>query len=114
MTEQLSRAEQLKQKRAFWKQQLESWRSSGMTQKAYCRQHELKEHQFVYWKKRFVQTDAGITFVPLKIRPSMPTPSAMHSSVLRLFVKGDLQIEIGPDFDPQLLRRLITALRSVP
>ena len=69
------------------------------------------DHHHVFY---LVQTDAGITFVPLKIRPSIPSPSAMHASALRLFVKGDLQIEIGPDFDPQLLRRLITALRSVP
>ncbi len=110
-----TRSEKLDQKRAFWKQHIESWRSSGMTQTAYCGQHELKAHQFVYWKKRFVQTNTGITFVPLKIRRSVQSASGMCSpSTFRLTVGRDLQIEIGPDFDSQLLRRLITTLRTVP
>ncbi len=109
-----TRSEELEQKRSYWKQHIEIWRSSGMTQTAYCIQHELKVHQFVYWKKRFVQTDTGITFVPLKISRSMPSPAHKCSSPLRLIVDRDLQIEIGPDFDPHLLRRLITTLRSLP
>jgi hypothetical protein len=114
MSEQLSRQELLEQKRSCWKQHIEGWRSSGMTQTAYCQQHELSGHQFTYWKKRFVQTETGIRFVPIKIRRSLPLPGAMESSPLRVTVNGDLQIEIGHDFDPQLLRRLIATLRSLP
>ena len=108
------RSEELEQKRASWKQHIESWRSSGQTQRAYCCQHELSPHQFTYWKKRFVQTDTGVTFVPLKIRHSVLSASGACSlSTLRLTVGRDLQIEIGPDFDSQLLHRLITTLRAV-
>ncbi|MCP4607538.1 MAG: hypothetical protein GY845_02320 [Planctomycetes bacterium] len=114
MTEPLSKAELLKQKRAYWKQHIESWRSSGMTQSAYCRHHELKSHQFVYWKKRFVQTDSGITFVPVKIRRSSSSPSDINPSSIGLVMGGDLKIEVMPDFDPRFLRRLITTLRSLP
>ena len=109
-----SRSEELEQKRAFWKQHIESWLASSMTQTAYCSQHELKPHQFVYWKKRFVQTDTGITFVPLRIHHSVSSSSDMHATSLRIILDRDLQIEIGPDFDSQLLRRLITTLRTVP
>lgn len=109
-----TRSAELEQKRIFWKQHIESWRSSGQTQTNYCCQHELRPHQFTYWKKRFVQTDNGITFVPLKIRRSVQSASGMCSpTTLRINVGRDLQIEIGPDFDSQLLRRLITTLRAV-
>ena len=109
-----SRSEKLDKKRSFWKQHIEDWRSSGLTQIAYCHQHELRPHQFTYWKKRFVQTDTGITFVPLKIRRSVQTaPDPCSLSTLRLTVGRDLQIEIGADFDSQLLHRLITTLRAV-
>lgn len=64
-----TRSEEREQKRAFWKQHIASWQSSGLTQIAYCDKHELKTHQFVYWKKRFVQTDAGITFVRFRTPP---------------------------------------------
>jgi hypothetical protein len=114
MPEQLPLAEQLEKTRAYWKQHIESWRSSGTTQTAYCIQHELKPHQFTYWKKRFVQTNTGITFVPVKICSGLPSRSGTNTSSLRLVVDRDLQIEIMPDFDPGLLRRLITTLRSLP
>ena len=114
MSEHLSRAELLEQKRSYWKQHIESWQSSDSTQTAYCIQHELKNHQFTYWKKRFVQTDTGITFVPVKIRGGLLSPPDKQTSSLQLTVGGDFQIEIQPDFDPGLLRRLITTLRSLP
>jgi len=109
-----TRSEHLERKRAYWKQHLENWRSSGLTQLAYCRQHDLKVHQFTYWKKRFVQTEAGITFVPVNIRPADSMASVDSADSLRLIVDGDLQIEITADFDPRLLRRLIATLRSRP
>mgnify|MGYP006865118633 CR=1 FL=1 len=109
-----SRSEGIEQKRALWKQHIENWRSSGLTQKDFCLQHELKPHQFTYWKKRFVHTDAGITFVPLKFRRPLRPPSNTCSASIRVVVDRDLQIELGPDFDPRLLRRLITTLRSLP
>ena len=49
---QQSRANQLEQKRNYWKQHIDSWRETGLTQAEYCRQHNLKYYQLVYWKKR--------------------------------------------------------------
>lgn len=110
-----TRSEELEKKRAFWKQHIERWQSSNQTQKDYCSQHELSPHQFTYWKKRFIQADNGITFVPLKIRRSVQSGASMQpASSMRINIGRDLQIEIGADFDAHLLRRLITTLRTVP
>jgi hypothetical protein len=114
MPEQQSKSEQLERKRAYWKQQIENWRSSGMPQLAFCQEHDLKPHQFTYWKKRFVQTETGITFVPVRIRHQIHTSSAAATPSLRLIVDGDLQIEIRHDFDPQLLCKVIAAIRTLP
>jgi hypothetical protein len=111
MSEQLSRDELSEQGHTYWKQHIENWRTSGLTQADYCRQHELKNYRFTYWKKRFVPADTGITFIPLKIRGNLP--AAPSSSSLRLIMDKDLAIEIQPDFDPRLLRRLIATLRSL-
>ncbi len=109
-----SHAEQLEQKRAFWKRHIESWRTSGMRQVDYCRRHDLKGHQFAYWKKRFVRTDAGLTFVPLKNIPFAPKRRAiLQSGALRLHVNNDFMIEIDPDFSPDLLSRVITTLQRL-
>ena len=107
-----SHAERREQKRTCWKRHLDRWRTSGLTQIEYCRRHQLKAHQFTYWKKRLAPADDGITFVPVDIRSRGRQLAAAASSSLRLIVDGDLQIEVTADFDPQLLRRLIASLRS--
>ena len=111
MSEKLSRAELSEQSRIYWKQHIENWRTSGLTQAEYCRQHEIKDYRFTYWKKRFIPTDNAVTFVPLKIRGHLPPEQG--SASLRLIMDKDLVIEIRPDFDPRLLRRLIATLRSL-
>ncbi len=114
MPEQQSKAEQLEQKRIYWKQQIENWQSSGVTQSAFCQKHDLKPHQFTYWKKRFVQAETGIRFVPIKFRHPASLSSGVSSTSLRLIVGNDLQIEIQHNFDPQLLRKIIAAIRTLP
>ena len=42
--EQISRAEQLEQKRIYWKQHIEHWQQTGLTQAEYCRRHNLKHY----------------------------------------------------------------------
>ena len=37
------------EKRAFWKQHVAQWQSSGLSQKSYSETHQLKLHQLVYW-----------------------------------------------------------------
>lgn len=32
---------------------IESWQTSGLTQKAYCDQHNIILHVFYYWLKRY-------------------------------------------------------------
>jgi len=39
-------------RRDFWQAQIDAWRESGMTQRVYCRRHELPETQFSHWKHR--------------------------------------------------------------
>ena len=56
--EQLSRAEQLEQKRSYWKQQIEQWQQSGLSQAEYCRRNNLKHHRLVYWKRRYLKTQS--------------------------------------------------------
>lgn len=36
----------------FWEQHLRKWKSSGLTQAEYCRQHEPSSKTFLYWKRK--------------------------------------------------------------
>lgn len=49
------------------------WQQSGLSQKAYCKQHNIRYHVFHYWYRSFrnlqlQSEDEG--FIPLKIQPS--------------------------------------------
>ena len=111
--DQLSRAEQLEQKRSYWKQHIDAWQETGLTQVEYCRQHNLKHHQLVYWKKRFLKTEADVSFVPIKLEDLLDIPAPSESASLSLVVNNHFKIEIRPGFDVQLLRQLIFALRGL-
>lgn len=40
------------QQRSVWADHIQSQRDSGFTQQAYCRKHDLKPHQYGYWKRK--------------------------------------------------------------
>ena len=110
---QISRAEQLEQKRTYWKQHIESWQETGLTQIEYCRRHNLKHHQLVYWKKRFFKTETAVTFAFLNLEDLLDIPGQSQRASLCLVINDSFKIEIRSGFDTQLLRQLIFALRAL-
>jgi hypothetical protein len=110
---QTSRAEQLEQIRTYWKLLFVSWLESGLSLFVYCRRHNLKHHQLVYWKKRFLKIETGVSFVPVKLDDFLDLPTQSDCAALCLVINNHLKIEIRAGFDPQLLRQLIFALRGL-
>ncbi|MGB0713006.1 MAG: IS66 family insertion sequence element accessory protein TnpA, partial [Gammaproteobacteria bacterium] len=39
-------------KRAQWRERLDQWRQSGLSQTAYCTRHDLKLATFRYWRQQ--------------------------------------------------------------
>lgn len=51
-----------------------SWKQSGVSQKAYCEQNNIRYYVFHYWYKRYkdLQTaEKDADFVPLNVKPSV-------------------------------------------
>ncbi|MEJ2731314.1 MAG: transposase [Deltaproteobacteria bacterium] len=111
--DKISRAEQLEQKRSYWKQHIDSWQETGLTQAEYCRQHNLKPHQLVYWKKRYLKTETDVSFVPLNLEDLLDSPAEPDHSALSLILNNQFKIQISAGFDAKLLRQLIFALRGL-
>jgi len=40
-------------KKAYWANHVKQWKASGGSQSDYCRNNQLKLHQFTYWKHIF-------------------------------------------------------------
>jgi len=111
--EQLSRAEELEQKRSYWKQQIEQWQQSGLSQAEYCRRNNLKHHQLVYWKRRCLKTETEVSFVPVQLEALLDIPAPADQASLTVIIDNQFKVEIVAGFDPQLLRQVLTALRGL-
>jgi len=111
--EQLSRAEQLEQKRSYWKQQIEQWQQTGLSQAEYCRRNNLKHHQLVYWKRRCLKTETEVSFVPVQLEALLDIPAPADQASLTVIIDNQFKVEIVAGFDPQLLRQVVAALRGL-
>ena len=40
------------EKERFWKEHEKKQRESGLSKKAYCREHQLRPNQFFYWERK--------------------------------------------------------------
>jgi len=42
----------------LWEVHIESWKQSGLSQRAYCQQNGLQAHRFSYWKLKLLRTQS--------------------------------------------------------
>ncbi len=79
-------------KRRFWEHHLEQCRQSPLTQKAYCKKHGLKIHQFYYWKRRSALDHGKVAFLPVDLFKNHP-PNPSSCSV-RILIPNGVTIEL--------------------
>jgi len=62
---------------------VQAWQQSGLTQKAYCRQHHIAPHLFSYWLKRYRLLEGQQKgFVPVTISSPPSTGAPVMEPVL--------------------------------
>jgi len=96
------------EKRRFWEQHVRNWKSSGLTQAEYCRQHELSSKSFLYWKRKDKPMIAPVCLVEVPVQRRAPI--SPHPRPLRLVVGSLYGIELERDFDTQALDQLLQFL----
>ena len=108
-----SRAEELTEKREFWKEQIQSWQESGLNQVEYCRKNNLIPHRFTYWKNRLVKsTEPPVSLVQVNMKANF-NANSRHTSPLRLVFGDPYHVEIDRGFDPVTLRQLLYTLKQL-
>lgn len=102
------------QQRSVWADHIQSQVGSGLTQGAYCLKHDLKPHQFWYWKRKLlgqsVLKNQSVKhkqngFVPVSV--SRPV-AVQHLSVT---LPNGVTVEGITDHNQQLARELLGALK---
>ena len=111
MTPDKSREEVSEEKRRLWKQHIEDWQATDLSQVEYCRQHHLIAHRFTYWKQKF-KVGSDQSFIELKLPPIPYPQTSLPASLLRVNVNR-FQVAVERDFDPIALRQLIYSLEHL-
>lgn len=84
----------------IWQQHINPWRDSGLSQVEFCRQHNIKQHNLHYWRKRLTSlADKPNNFVPIVVTRSVP---------VRLMVGSQCVVELPCESLPDLLLALRT------
>lgn len=103
---------------ARWRKHLGTWRASGVSQAAYCRQHGLAPADFSWWKHELVRRDnraakrsqrgieARPQFVPLSIA------AGQTRSECELLLRNGRRLQIGSGAEPRWVAELAAALES--
>jgi len=98
------------ERRKYWKEHIERWCNSGMTQKDYCQENGLKWSTFHYWKQRLQEKPSPLSIVQVSLEP-LGVSRDMHDWHGLVLLIGDrYKVQVGDEFNPATLARLVQTL----
>lgn len=93
-----------------WRQHIEAWQTSGLTQAAYCRQHRLNANTFSGRLSNYRAASAGPAPELIPIQLEVP-PAAPSATTLVVHLGADLQLDIPVTVSPRWLADFLRCLR---
>lgn len=79
----------------FWKEHSTLQRQSGLSRKAYCRQHQLSYDQFGYWEGKWRQQKVEPRLLPVHLNKPLTTRAISRpDTVCTLVFKTGLELKI--------------------
>ena len=117
---------------AQWRERVESWRKSGLSQVAFCRREGFLAGTFGWWKRELAKRDRRrgevgasgtrlveaskepVRWVPVKVPGSARDVEGLGAGEFELVLRGDRRVRLSADFDAAGLRRLVTVVESLP
>lgn len=91
-------------KQQRFKEHIEKWEGSGLSQAAYCRRYKLNIKQFGYYLRRYKSIDTAPT-------PRFAEVQTSEKSSLSLSFPGGIILQIEGPVDSTQLREVCEALR---
>jgi hypothetical protein len=105
------------QKERIWRQTIGRWQKSGLTIRAYCRQHGLAEANFHAWRRTIANRDSEVVpFAAVRVVTDEScglSGQAAHGA-LELILPNRRVLRIGAGFDAATLERLLPLLEEAP
>jgi hypothetical protein len=111
------------EKRRYWQDHIEAQHRSGLSIGRYCRDQELAQSTFDYWRRKLASVPAPVrhgpspvTIVPVPLqvlRSPEPAPASRRPFTLCLTVAERFHIAIGGDFSASVLEKLVATLERL-
>ena len=105
-------------KEKFWRRVVRGQARSGLSVRAWCREHDLNEPAFYWWRSRLARTDRKpktrfrkATLVPIRV--SAPE-IGIGESPIEIVLSGDRRIRVRGPVDRQTLADVLTVLEAPP
>jgi transposase len=105
-----ARVAERQEKQRYWGGHLSKWKESGLSQSAYCREHQLNLHRFIYWKKRQSPENQRISMVELPISTRDVSCLFPQNPPLCILFGDRCRIEVRPGFDRASLEAVLRVL----
>ena len=90
----------------LWKERIQSWQQSGLTQIEWSRQNNVNHHQLGYWKRKLIKVKAARKLIPLTV--SEPTEPSSPSGKVLIHLAADIRVEANTAQAVELIQRLRT------
>lgn len=91
----------------FWKEHLESWKFSGVSQRKYCEKNGINVNTFQYWCQKFKKIDTkDASFIRLNIKHD-------NNSTFEITIRNKYKIKLNNNYSSESLKKLIHTLEAV-
>ena len=97
-------------RRRYWREHIERWQASGMTQKDYCERNDLKWSTFHYWRKRVQEPPVPVSLIRVSLGAGTGSKGMVDWPGLVLFVGDRFKVQVGDEFNAATLARLVETL----
>lgn len=101
------------QAEGLWKAYSEAWKTSGLSQKAYCEQEGINYRSFVYQHNRLLRQSkkASLNFIEAKRAAAV---MSNHTYGLQLMLPNGIRIGIGAEINAVILQTVLSVAGAVP
>ena len=97
-----------------WQAHVSQQIKSGLNRAEYCRQHNLSYHTLTYWCRKLSKPmrPSERSLVPVTLRSNIQPVAKQQAAPLKILFPGQATIEIGDDFLPSTLNKLLDTLKA--
>ena len=98
-----------KSKEVFWRRTMRRQGQSGLTVRAFCRKHAVRETAFYFWRSELARRKApDAAFMPVRVVEEAP---ALAGGRIEIVLPGDRRVHVAPPVDRRALADVLAVLR---